>query len=146
MTAKKKSYKFGKEQIEKKVVMHDPSNCGFTIKGYVLRWLSPGVQSRRGGRIWMPLRMSDLDPEFVREWQPGYNHLRCAQDGDTIRRNELVLSYASLEAAHKQRQQTKKQQEMEEGKLKSSKEQNVKKSGFAVTLEEQDVRLAPEGI
>lgn len=139
----KDSYKFGENQLVLSPGRGDGSDPGFMIKGYKLRWLSHTVQTFKPGRIWQPLRVEDLDPAFVQKWMPRYNHLAGNGDG-TIRRREMVLSYASQEAVDKERRQKKNLQALQEGSIRTH--NRNKKAGVVTDVEEVTVRVAPEGI
>ena len=146
MTAKtqqKKSHRFTDAQLALTHGVSDGSNAGFVIKGYKLRWMSPAVTTFQPGRIWQPLRLEDLDPKFVEKWQTRYNHLAGNGDG-TIRRKEMVLAYASMEAVEKERREKKKLQALQEGSIRTN--NRNKKAGVVTDVEETEIRAAPAGI
>ena len=139
---KAKSYKFSENQITA-CRGNDGSDTGFVIKGYKLRWLSPAVQTFSAGRIWQPLRVEDLDPKFVKNWLTRYNHL--AENGSgTIRRREMVLSYASLDVCKKEKRRNKDLQRLQEGSIRT--ENRNRKAGVVTDVEETTVRAIPEGV
>lgn len=146
--AQKKSYRFGMDVIVPTFNEGDPndgSNVGFYLKGHVLRWLSPGVQSRRAGRIYQTLRLNDLDPSFVEQWRRRYNYIES--DGGTIRRNEMVLAFASLEARDKVRKRNKELQRRQEGNLRTE-NRDIKK-GLVTKIDESTETIrgeVPEGV
>ena len=142
-TAKKERYKFPESQIVLLQGRSDGSNPGFVIKGYKLRWLSHTVQTFSPGRIWQPLKLSDLDPKFVEKWMPRYNHLASNGD-DTIRRKEMVLSFASIEAVEKQRRDNRRLQQLQEGSIKTANRNN--REGVVTDVEETTVKAMPQGI
>lgn len=76
----------------------DRSDPGFTIPGHTLRWISGRVSENNPGRIWMILRKSELPPDLIKYLEQ--HHPGAFREGDTIRRGDLVLSYAS-ESFHK---------------------------------------------
>lgn len=138
----KKSYLFPESQLQLNPG-GDASNPGFIIKGHKLRWLSHTVQSFKPGRQWKTLRLSDLDPKFVEKWKPSYNHLMDNGEG-TIRRREMVLSYASIEECEKVRREQKELQQLQEGSIRSRNRNS--KAGLVADVEETSVRHAPSGI
>lgn len=142
--AKKKSYRFPKNQCVLIDHVTDGSNCGFAIKGYKLRWISHTVQTAKPGRIWMTLKLSDLDPEFVKVWSERYQHLLSDGGGDTIRRREMVLSYASEEAVKAEKIKMKKLQQLQEGTINTA-NRNAKR-GLVTDVTETTVAAAPAGI
>lgn len=91
----------------------DDTDPGFIIKGFKLRWVSGAVESRRAGRIWVPLKVSAL-PEGasrrLKESNPSWFNA-----GDTIRRNDLVLCCAPLDKVEAMRRSMSEQQKTNEG-------------------------------
>ena len=101
----------------------DVSDPGFMIKGHKLRWVSEGVEVRRAGRIWKPIKMSELPQKAIEnvaslrsKWAGG-----GAGEGDTIRRRDLVLTYAPIELVEERRREIKSTQTLNESVLKASK-------------------------
>lgn len=97
------------------VSMHrsvDNSDPGFAIKGFKLRWLSGGVEARRAGRMWQPLKLSML-PEKVlakmRESNPSW-----FAAADTIRKKDLTLAFAPLQLVEERRRALKENQNANE--------------------------------
>lgn len=80
-------------------VPRDPSDPGFTIPGYQLRWVSGRVNESNPGRAWIPLKKSQMPADFVKFSEDRMHDGN--KEGDTIRRGggELVLCYASDEDA-----------------------------------------------
>lgn len=77
---------------------------GFAIKGHKLRWLSSDVEARRAGRIWQPLKLSQLSKDLqdkFKDTNPTWI------DGDTIRRRKMVLSIAPLHLVEERQKQLK---------------------------------------
>ncbi len=90
----------------------DNSDPGFAIKGFKLRWLSGAVESRRAGRIWAPLKISMLPDETIKvlkDTQPTW-----FSAGDTIRRRDLTLALAPLDAVEKRRRELRENQNANE--------------------------------
>ncbi len=90
----------------------DNSDPGFAIKGVKLRWVSGQVESRRAGRIWVPLKVSMLPDKTVarmKEHNPSW-----FSTGDTIRRKDLTLAYAPLELVEARQRELHKQQRANE--------------------------------
>lgn len=81
----------------------DPSDPGFRLPGFQMRWLSKKVTENSPGRKWAPLKRADL-PEKLREHIETYNPY-LVQDGDTIRRGggELVLAVAPMDIVEEMR-------------------------------------------
>ncbi len=82
----------------------DNSDPGFSMPGKRLRWLSGAVEDRRAGRIWESVKFSQL-PEglqkYIQEKFP-----RNIQN-DNVRRGDLILSWASVEACEEERAKLK---------------------------------------
>lgn len=74
----------------------DSSDPGFTIPGRHLRWVNGRVSENNQGRPWVILRKSDLPKDLITHIE-SHNPSAFTQ-GDTIRRGDLVLGYASNEA------------------------------------------------
>ena len=89
----------------------DNSDPGFTLKGHTLRWLSGGVEARRAPRFWQPLKMSNIPKELQAKFK---EKLRSLVDGDTIRRRDLVLSFAPDELVQERRKDLRDQQRANE--------------------------------
>lgn len=89
----------------------DTSDPGFALKGYKLRWISSGVEVRRAGRIWQPLKLSML-PEAVvtklKEINPRW------MESDTIRKRDQVLAFAPLAEVEERARQLKDAQNANE--------------------------------
>lgn len=99
----------------KDVSMHrvaaDNSDPGFALKGYKLRWISQGVEVRRAGRIWQALKLSMLPDSVVAELKK--RNPRWL-DGDTIRKRDQVLAFASLKEVEDRRRFVKEAQDANE--------------------------------
>lgn len=99
----------GNDIVFHKAVDHvDP---GFSIRGHKLRWVSGAVESRRAGRMWRTLKLSHLSKEAqakFKEINPTW------EDGDTIRRRGLLLSYASLDEVKVRSKDLKDSQDLNE--------------------------------
>ena len=110
--ASKQTSKFSDSQLS----FHRPvdgTDPGFMIKGYKLRWLSGGVEVRRAGRIWVPLKLSDLPAkalEKLKDYQGSW-----FSGGDTVRRKDLTLAYAPLEQVEQRRRELREGQNLNEG-------------------------------
>ncbi len=90
----------------------DNTDPGFAIKGFKLRWISGQVESRRAGRIWVPLKVSMLPEKTVARMRE--QNGSWFSTGDTIRRKDLTLSFASIEQAEELRREQRKQQHANE--------------------------------
>lgn len=95
----------------------DSSDPGFMLKGYVLRWLSSGVEVRRGGRIWQTLKLSMLPEPAVKKLKTYYPS--WVQSGDTVRKRDQVLAFAPLDEVNKLRASNKEAQDANEAILRS---------------------------
>lgn len=90
----------------------DNSDPGFAVKGHKLRWISGGVEARRAGRMWQPLKASMLPEKIVgkmRESNPTW-----FTQGDTIRKKDLTLSFAPLALVEERRRTLKENQNANE--------------------------------
>jgi hypothetical protein len=74
----------------------DPSDPGFEIPGLKLRWLSGRVAENAPGRPWVILRKQDLPEKLLKHITD--TNPAAFTTGDTIRRGDLVLGYASDDA------------------------------------------------
>lgn len=90
----------------------DNSDPGFAIKGFKLRWLSGGVEARRAGRIWQPLKASML-PDKVLKRIKEINPIWFSQ-GETIRKKDLTLAFAPLDMVEKRRRMLRENQNANE--------------------------------
>lgn len=90
----------------------DNTDPGFYIKGHKLRWVSPGVESRRAGRMWVPLKISALPKKIVDSLKE--HNASWMSHGDTIRRRDLILSVAPLQEVNKKVSENKSQQKTNE--------------------------------
>lgn len=82
----------------------DPSDPGFTIPGYKLRWISGRVRENSStGYLWETIKKSDLDKKLVEHIERHYPG--TFSSGDTIRRGsgELVLAYAKNDSVKEHR-------------------------------------------
>lgn len=73
----------------------------FRIEGHQLRWVSGAVQSHNPDRPWKQLKKSDLDDKTWNLLKEQFYGFFNANDGDTIRYGENVLSYCPLETVNK---------------------------------------------
>lgn len=78
----------------------DNSDPGFAVPGKRLRWLSGAVEDRRAGRIWESVKVSSL-PEALQKYLKE-KFARNIKD-DNVRRGDLVLSWASIDACEDER-------------------------------------------
>lgn len=101
---------------ESEVSIHravDDTDPGFSLKGYKLHWVSAMVESRRAGRMWVPLKLSALPAKAVvklKESNPSWFN----STGDVIRRRDLVLSYAPHKEVESRRRELKEMQHANE--------------------------------
>lgn len=87
----------------------DDTDPGFALKGYKLHWVSAQVESRRAGRMWVPLKLSALPAKAVaklKESNPSWFN----SPGDVIRRRDLVLSFAPTKEVEGRRRELKEMQ------------------------------------
>lgn len=100
----------GKSLTKAEVTFHRPVDGvdpGFAIKGFKLRWCNGKVESRRAGRIWKTVKLS----QFSKELQSEITELNPSWiDGDTIRRRGDVLTMAPLNEVNARRQEIKESQ------------------------------------
>lgn len=86
-----------------RVRARDKSDPGFRLPGKKLRWISAKQTELNMDRPWAVLRRSMLPAELLQSLEnanPG-----ISSQGDTIRRGEMTLAYASEEAAlHKRKE------------------------------------------
>jgi len=120
----------------------DNTDPGFALKGFKLRWMSNIVAVRRGVRIWRTLKISQLPKDVVTELKsinPAW------EDGDTIRRRDLTLAYASLEDVKSVREENKDSQNANEAifRGKASHSNSVTSTG-STTLEVTKGKTADE--
>lgn len=90
----------------------DNSDPGFAVKGFKLRWISGGVEARRAGRMWQPLKVSMLPDKALakmRESNPSWFSM-----GDTIRKKDLTLSFAPVHLVEERRRMLKANQNANE--------------------------------
>ncbi len=90
----------------------DGTDPGFAIKGFKLRWLSGEVESRRAGRIWVPLKVSMLPEKTVARMRE--QTASWFSTGDTIRRKDLTLAFAPVEQVEARRRELFQQQRANE--------------------------------
>lgn len=84
------------EKNGKQFVMYRPKDSldvGFRVPGMQLRWVADRQTEDRFGRPWKTLRESDLPKELADELK----RRGLFSKGDTIRKAELVLAFASEE-------------------------------------------------
>lgn len=74
----------------------DPLDVGFTIKGWKIRWIGSRQTEDKFGRIWKVLRRQDMPEALVHDLEA--TNMGIFNNGDTIRKGDLVLSYAPDEA------------------------------------------------
>jgi hypothetical protein len=101
----------------------DPSDPGFEIPGHKLRWLSGAVSELNPGRIWQIIRKNDLNPDLLKHivrHNPG-----AFSSGDTIRKGDLVLSYAPNDLVKEVRRELDVRASEAEGRITPS-ERNSK--------------------
>lgn len=98
----------------------DPSDPGFTLPGVKLRWISGRVQEVYAGRIWATLRKEDLPAELVKHIES--MRPDAFQHGNTYRRygTELILGYATEQAAKEHRQEINRNSERQMSTIKTS--------------------------
>lgn len=107
----------------------DRSDPGFTIPGQKLRWVSGSVAENNPGRPWAVLRKSKMPKELV-------EHLKdvnpfAFQDGDTIRRGDLVLAYAPIEHANEFRKEILERAQEQEMLVKRGPDVNFRNGSYA---------------
>ncbi len=90
----------------------DGTDPGFAIKGIKLRWISGQVEGRRAGRIWVPLKVSMLPEKTVARLRD--QNGSWFSTGDTIRRKDLTLAFATIESAEARTRELKQQQHANE--------------------------------
>jgi hypothetical protein len=81
----------------------DKGDFGIRIEGLKLRWVGAYQNENNPGRIWTVLRKSDLDEAAIKHLE-GINPA-VFKGGDTIRRGDLTLAYATEEASQALRQE-----------------------------------------
>lgn len=89
----------------------DNTDPGFAVRGKTLRWVSGGVEARRAPRFWKPLKISTFTKDLqdkVRE------RVGSLVDGDTIRRRDLILSFAPNELVADRKKDLREQQRANE--------------------------------
>jgi hypothetical protein len=74
----------------------DPLDVGFDIEGYKIRWIRAERTEDKIHRIWRPLQKTDLPEETLKELES--QRFGLWSGGNTIRRGDLVLAYAPMEA------------------------------------------------
>lgn len=89
----------------------DPSDPGFALKGFKLRWISAGVESRRAGRIWKPLTLSMLPEPVVKSLQESNSSWTQTE---TIRKRDQVLSFAPIDLVNERREELRQNQRANE--------------------------------
>lgn len=93
----------GKSLTKSDVTFHKPVDGvdpGFAIKGHKLRWCNGKVESRRAGRIWSTIKISQFSKELqdkIAEINPRWI------EGDTIRRRGDVLTMAPMDLVNEKR-------------------------------------------
>jgi len=87
----------------RRTVDSDPCDVGFELDGFKLRWIRDRLQEDRIGRIWKPLQKSDLPESTLKELEK--QRFGIWTGGNTIRRGDLVLAYAPIEAVNEQKQE-----------------------------------------
>lgn len=95
----------------------DRSDPGFTIPGKKLRWVSATVSENNPGRIWAVIRRQDLPKDLVSHIV--VHNPNAFSQGETIRRGDLVLAYASHEAASELRSEKVELAQEQEQRVKS---------------------------
>jgi len=114
----------------------DNSDPGFAIPGKRLRWLSGGVEDRRVGRIWESVKVSSLPQELQNYLKEKF--ARAIQN-DTVRRGDLTLSWASVEACEDERKKLKEQLAITNSAL--NKKRAAKQNGDIETNTELEKRF-----
>lgn len=114
MSQEAKKGRFTKFTLHRPADNRDP---GFLLPGFKLRWLSNLVSDRRAGRIWEPLRVSDL-PEKLKAHLKQRSPIWGKTDGDTIRRGGDVLAFAPIELCQERRKEINELTALNEGLLK----------------------------
>lgn len=120
---------------ESDITLHqavDHTDPGFAVKGHKLRWISGVVEVRRAGRMWRVLKMSHLPPKVadkLKQINPGW------EDGDTIRRRDLILAIAPLFEVQKRRQWLRDSQEANEAIFKGKRQSGAAVSEGSVSTE-----------
>jgi hypothetical protein len=85
----------------KKTQSDDPLDVGFEIEGFKLRWIRAQSTEDRIYRIWRPIQREDFPKETLEELQR--QRFGLWTGGNTIRRGDLVLAMAPLEAVARQK-------------------------------------------
>jgi hypothetical protein len=104
----------GKSLTKSEVSFHTPVDQvdpGFAVKGFKLRWLNGQVESRRAGRIWSTLKLSQFSKDVqdkIVELNPRWI------DGDTIRRRGDLLGMAPLDLVNERRNELRNAQNANE--------------------------------
>jgi hypothetical protein len=81
----------------------DRTDPGFTIAGHTLRWINGRVAENSPGRPWTVIQKEDLTPEILKLLTrsiPG-----AFNNGNTVRRGDLVLAYCPADLAKEHRQE-----------------------------------------
>lgn len=84
-----------------KITRHRPSDTldpGFTIEGHKLRWINSRREEDHFGRIWVPLRKDQIEEQAVKQMED--ESFGLWSGGSTIRRGDLVLAFAPIEAVN----------------------------------------------
>jgi hypothetical protein len=104
----------GKTLTKSEVTFHKPVDTvdpGFAIKGHKLRWCNGKVESRRAGRIWSTIKISQFSKDIqdkILEINPRW------VEGDTIRRRGDVLTMAPIKLVEEKRAEIKDAQRANE--------------------------------
>jgi hypothetical protein len=104
----------GKSLTKSEVSFHPPVDHvdpGFAVKGFKLRWVNGQVESRRAGRIWSTVKLSQFSKDVqdkIVEANPRW------VDGDTIRRRGDLLAMAPLALVNERREELKQAQNANE--------------------------------
>lgn len=80
----------------------DPSDPGFTIPGYTLRWLSGKIVENNPGRPWVVLKREDFPPKALEQLHkviPG-----AFLNGETVRKHDVVLAACPSDIAARLKQ------------------------------------------
>jgi hypothetical protein len=97
----------------------DTSDPGFAIKGFKLRWVSGGVEARRAGRMWQPLKLSMLPEKIIKSMSSHNAAWLSASAADTIRRRDLVLAFAPIDQVEARRRMVRENQAANESVFRS---------------------------
>lgn len=107
----------------------DRSDPGFTIPGHKIRWISGSVAENNPGRPWVVIRKSKLDKELV-EHLKDHNPF-AFQEGDTIRRGDLVLAYAPNDMAEELRNEIRQKAAEQEALVRRGPDVGFRNGAYA---------------